>query len=205
MATSLEIATYRVYVHIIYQKMFIFREKRIQAETMKEIKDKVWLQQWKRHRRNMTWISYFLILMYGFEILSVAVTMVYYLSLSFSMDNNKASMYSCIIETFCGIGQLCGGMVFGRYLDRTRNLRFVVLANLVSIIVGNLLYSMPFHVGFLMVGRFLCGLNESLQTAFCGKIWYKLTISKKSTFSKSYEKNRLFREVLTNLLLKISF
>ena len=141
---------------------------------MKEIKDKVWLQQWKRHRRNMTWISYVLILMYGFELLSVIITMVYYLSLSFDMDNNKASMYTCIIETFCAVGQLSGSMVIGRYLDRTRNLRFVVLINLVFIIVGNMLYSMPFHVAFLMVGRFLCGLNESLQTALCGKFNHEM-------------------------------
>ena len=63
-------------------------------------------------------------------------------------------------------------MLFGRYIDRTRNLRFVFLFNLAVIFVGNLMYSIPWHIWFVLTGRFLCGINESLQTAVCGKNFF---------------------------------
>ena len=72
-------------------------------------------------------------------------------------------------ETCNAVGQLLGGFIIGRYTDRTRNLRRVFLINLLIVIIGNFLYSVPYCVAFLIVGRFLCGTNESMQTSIGGK------------------------------------
>lgn len=124
---------------------------------------------WLIRRRNTTWISYFLIFLYGIEAQSVMVTMIYYISDNFKMTTIESSFYFGIIEAIMSIGQVLGGLIIGRYTDRTRNLRLVILVNIILIMSGNLMYSLPFHLALLAAGRLLCGVNESLQTAFSGK------------------------------------
>ena len=86
----------------------------------------------------------------------------------FGITETRARFYFSIAELWCGIGQIAGGLILGRYIDCTRNFRLVFMINLVAALIGNLLYSLPLNVGFIIVGRFLCGLNESMQTAFGG-------------------------------------
>ena len=74
-----------------------------------------------------------------------------------------------ILESGYSISTAFSGILLGRYVDRTRNMRFVILLNLAVLAFGNLMYSIPYRIWWVIVGRFLCGVNESLQTTVCGK------------------------------------
>uniref|UniRef100_A0A7M5XJG7 Uncharacterized protein n=1 Tax=Clytia hemisphaerica TaxID=252671 RepID=A0A7M5XJG7_9CNID len=124
---------------------------------------------WKKSRTRTTALACILILVYGIESQSLEVTLLYYFSENFGLSLLQATFYYSVNETLFAISNLISGMLFGRYIDRTRNLRFVFLLNLGVICIGNLMYSIPWHIWLVLTGRFLCGINESLQTAVCGE------------------------------------
>ena len=126
----------------------------------------------ERRRNKATYISYFIIFLGGLEINAITVTLLYYLVENFDISFNQARMFFSICEFFNGVGEIISGACIGRYVDKTRNLRFVVLVTLWATIVGNMLYALPFHLSFIFIGRFLCGLNEVFQVALCGKPFF---------------------------------
>ena len=125
--------------------------------------------RWKKSRSQTTVLASIMILIYGIESQSLEVTLLYYFSENFGISLLQATFYYSVNETLFAVSNLISGMLFGRYIDRTRNLRFVFLLNLGVICIGNLMYSIPWHIWFVLIGRFLCGINESSQTAVCGK------------------------------------
>lgn len=137
-------------------------------EFFSRLKNSPEYKQWLKERAYNRYIAYFVMFMAGLEISSVIVSMLYYLETSFNYNMAEARFYFSITETFCGLGQICGGIMIGRYVDRTRNLKRVILLNLLLIMLGNLMYSLPISVYFVIIGRFFCGTNESLQTALGG-------------------------------------
>uniref|UniRef100_A0A7M5XMQ9 Major facilitator superfamily (MFS) profile domain-containing protein n=1 Tax=Clytia hemisphaerica TaxID=252671 RepID=A0A7M5XMQ9_9CNID len=123
--------------------------------------------EWKKNRTRTTALACILILLYGIESQALEVTVLYYFSENFGLSLLQATFYYSVMETLFAVSNLISGILFGRYIDRTRNLRFVFLLNLGVICIGNLMYSIPWHIWSVMTGRFLCGINESLQTAVC--------------------------------------
>uniref|UniRef100_A0A7M5XBD5 Major facilitator superfamily (MFS) profile domain-containing protein n=2 Tax=Clytia hemisphaerica TaxID=252671 RepID=A0A7M5XBD5_9CNID len=85
------------------------------------------------------------------------------------MTPNQSRLYYSLAEMFNAFGQMTSGLMIGRFMDRTRNLKLTCLLILCATIVGNLLYSLPFHISFILIGRFLCGFNEAFQVALCGE------------------------------------
>ena len=126
-------------------------------------------KRWQQKRNRNTYISYFLIFLGGIEGNAVSVTLLYYLNESFGMTADKLRMYYSIAEMCNGLGQISSGLLVGRYMDRTRELRFVVLFILWVTVIGNLLYALPFNMAFIIIGRFFCGFNEAFQVALCGR------------------------------------
>ncbi|XP_066932542.1 uncharacterized protein [Clytia hemisphaerica] len=126
-------------------------------------------KKWTKLLKKTTYISYFLIFLGGLEINAVQISMLYYLEESFKMTPDEVRLYYSLAEAFNALGQCFSGLLIGRYMDRTRNLKLSCLLILCATIVGNLLYSLPVHVSFIVIGRFLCGFNEAFQVAFCGE------------------------------------
>ena len=123
---------------------------------------------WKKKRSRTRIIANILIFLYGVEDQSLKITMIFYFSQNFNMTHLEATFFYSIADTVFAVSNLISGAVFGRYIDKTRNLRFVILLNLVVLVLGNLMYSIPLAIWFVLLGRFLSGINESLQTAVCG-------------------------------------
>ena len=129
-------------------------------------------KSWEKRRNKATYISYFIISLGGLEINAVMVTLLYYLVENFDISLSQARMYFSMAEFFSAVGQTISSIYIGRYVDKTRNLRLVVLVTLWATIVGNMLYALPFHLSSIFIGRFLCGLNEVFQVALCGKPFF---------------------------------
>ena len=127
------------------------------------------LKEWERKRRNLTRISYILILIYGVEDQCIRVSLLYYLTNTFGMSLSNAAFYFYICQVFVVLGQLASGMLIGRYVDRTGNLRRVILVNILLVILGNVCYTTHYHVALICLARLIIGLNESLHSAICGK------------------------------------
>ena len=123
---------------------------------------------WIKRRNINTKISYISIFLIGLEFNSVIITMLYYLLENFDITVEEARMYFSLAEMMNAFGETLGGALFGRYTDRTRNLRRVVLTCLWATIIGNIVYALPYHVACLIIGRFLCGFNEAFQVVFSG-------------------------------------
>ncbi|XP_066922701.1 uncharacterized protein [Clytia hemisphaerica] len=126
-------------------------------------------KEWIKRRNRNAFFSYFLLFLDGLETSAVTVVMLFYLQDRFHLNPDETRMFFSIAEMMNAVGQMTGGLFFGRYTDRTRNLRLVVFVNLWATIFGNLIYAIPFSVICIFIGRFLCGLNESLQVAFGGE------------------------------------
>ena len=126
-------------------------------------------QRWKKRRNRNAHLSYILLFMTGLETSVVSIVMLYYLQDRLKFSANQARMYFSVAEMFNAFGEISGGIIVGRFIDRTQNLRVVILVNLWGVIIGNLLYSLPFNIVMVIVGRFLCGLSESLQVSFSGE------------------------------------
>ena len=125
--------------------------------------------QWKKQRSRTRILANILILFSGIEHQCMEVTCIFYFHQSFGLSLTDAGFYYTVSETIFGTSNALSGISFGRYVDKTRNMRRVFLLNLVIIGLGNLMYSIPYALWWVLVGRFLCGINESLQTTFCGK------------------------------------
>ena len=139
------------------------------SNNVKHMENTTEYQQWKKSRDRNAYISCFLLFMAGLETSAVSVVMLYYIQDRFKFDLDQARLYFSFAEMFNAVGQILGGIYIGRYTDKTRNLRLVVLVNLWATVIGNLMYGLPYHILLIIAGRFICGLNESLQVAFSGK------------------------------------
>ncbi|XP_066927856.1 uncharacterized protein [Clytia hemisphaerica] len=126
-------------------------------------------KKWTKLLKKTTYISYLLSFLNGLEANAVLIVLLYYLEESFKMTPDEVRLYYSLTEAFNALGQIFSGLLMGRYMDRTRNLKLSCLLILCATIVGNLLYSLPIHVLFIIIGRFLCGFNEAFQVAFCGE------------------------------------
>ena len=97
------------------------------------------------------------------------VTVLFYFNQSLGLILLDAGFYYTVCETLFSISNAASGILFGRYVDKTRNMRIVFLLNVAVIGIGNLMYSIPFNLWWVIMGRFLCGINEALQTTVCGE------------------------------------
>ena len=135
-------------------------------EPISYVKDRHF-EKWKKQRRNTTWVFTVFSFLLGMEYSAVVLTLWYYLKALVHI--NHVPIYYSVIMVSMALTGTIGNVVFGRYIDKSRNIRrFMLIINMVSII-GNLLYTLHFSVGFLILGRLLCGFNDSITAAVSGE------------------------------------
>ena len=128
--------------------------------------------EWKQRRWRTRCLANVMIFFAGLEGQCIEVTGLFYLHNSLGLSLIDAAFYFTVCGAVYSVSNALCGISFGRYVDRTRNMRFVFLLNVAVIGFGNLMYSIPYQLWWVIVGRFLCGINESLQTTVCGKKSY---------------------------------
>ena len=126
-------------------------------------------EKWEKDREIFRWIVTAAILLYGLEDQVVVVSLLYYLMDKYNLPRHNVSFYFSMTQLFFSCVQMIAGVGLGRYADRTRNLRKVVLLNLTLTTVLNLTYTLPFPLWVIIIARSLMGVTESLQTAVLGE------------------------------------
>ena len=136
------------------------------SEEKQAIKDQTRNAQWIKKRRKTTYMIYVYALLLGTEYSSIVLTLYLYLKEIVKVDH--ISFYYSIVMTSMNLSALATGLLAGRYIDRTRNIRKFVLVVLSITMLGNVLYTLHFSVWFLVVGRILCGFGEAVNSALSG-------------------------------------
>eukprot|EP00111_Clytia_hemisphaerica_P020359 TCONS_00059973-protein len=90
-----------------------------------------------------------------FEYWSIAISGIYYYRDSFNVPNPKF-YYGCSVAVIF-ISGVISSFVCGRLMDKTRNMRGLVLNLVLFNIVGNILYTMTWSPWLPVIGRFVCG------------------------------------------------
>ena len=126
--------------------------------------------KWIQRREIFKWLSYVMIFLYGLEVQSTKYFLLYYLKDRFHIPTSMAVFCYSITEAFYSVAQIIGGAFLGRYMDRTRNLRRVVVVLMLVSFGGNVLYVSQGAIWLMVMGRFLMGFAEALQTAVIGKL-----------------------------------
>ncbi|XP_066921226.1 uncharacterized protein [Clytia hemisphaerica] len=126
--------------------------------------------KWLHQRETFKWLAYLMIFIYGLENQTTKYFLLYYFKDRFHIQTAQAVIYYSVTEALYSVAQIIGGAVIGRYTDRTRNLRRVVVGVMLLSFGGNFLYVLHGHLWLVILGRFLMGFTESLQTAVIGEV-----------------------------------
>uniref|UniRef100_A0A7M5UN57 Major facilitator superfamily (MFS) profile domain-containing protein n=1 Tax=Clytia hemisphaerica TaxID=252671 RepID=A0A7M5UN57_9CNID len=125
--------------------------------------------KWLQQRETFKWLAYLMIFLYGLENQTTKYFLLYYFKDRFHIQTAQAVIYYSVTEAIYSVAQIIGGAVIGRYTDRTRNLRRVVVGVMLLSFGGNF-YVLHGQLWLVILGRFLMGFPESLQTAVIGEV-----------------------------------
>ena len=134
---------------------------------MFEINNQQWVS-WKKKRRN-TFICYLVLMFFaGVDYTMVFATLYLYLE-DVVKTNYPNFYYGIVIALFC-FTSIVFGIIAARCLDKSRNIKLYTYIVIILQIVGNVLYALPFSEAFPLLGRFLAGFGDTLQSVYSGEI-----------------------------------
>jgi len=132
------------------------------------LEDDVW-QKWKFRRRNTVIAFLIMGVSIGIDFLVVLNTLFLYLR-----DVVKAELpevwYGVIYASFF-VSSTLFGITLGRWVDRTRKIRVYVNVTILVQLAGCFFYIIPRHPLWLMVGRTLSGISDSLAALAAGEVF----------------------------------
>lgn len=126
------------------------------------------LERWKI-KRKQTFIGYIIV---GAAI-GLDYTFMFNTLFPYLQDMIKTKwprlFYGVIIATYSLSSTLCG-VFFGRWVDKTRKIKYYTLFIIFLQIIGNLIYVIPFNVFYPLIGRLLCGIGDPFASVISGEI-----------------------------------
>ena len=136
------------------------------CENSSNNKDHETNTSWLTLRKQVTHLVYAYALIYGCEYSAIVLTLYFYLERSVKTDSINV-YFSLCMGAMAAMASV-SGVLFGRYVDKTRKIRRLVLWCVPVTVVGNLSYTLHFSAWFVVVGRLLCGLGEAVNSALTG-------------------------------------
>ena len=125
-------------------------------------------QKWLNMRKQTMIIFVFQSLLLGMDASLTLLTL--YMYLKEDIKSDMTLMYYSVISVLFYLPSLCFSAIIGYLVDRYRNVRLTFFTINVLMIVGNLLYALPYSPWFLMVGRLLAGVGGPLRSVMTGEI-----------------------------------
>ena len=104
--------------------------------------------------------------LYYFEYSSTAISAIYYYKNSFNISDPKF-YYACSMASIF-ISAVISNYMCGRIMDKTRDLRRIVLTLSSVNIIGNLTYTLTLSPWLSVFGRFVCGIGTGIGAAITG-------------------------------------
>lgn len=125
-------------------------------------------KQWKQKRYITTVLAMIQAFLIGVEYSAISVSALFYLK-DLLHAKNADFFYGLTIGAMY-ISSISSGIFLGRYTDKVRNPRGIVLSTGMLSIFGNLMYSLPYSPWLLVTGRFFCGFGDAVQAVVSGKL-----------------------------------
>ena len=120
------------------------------------------LAEWDKKRTRTYYVYLVQALFNGLELTIVQGTLWSYLTTLIDVDNPK--LFYNIINGIIFFAPIVFGSLVGRWVDKTRNLKFSLVILNTFILVGTLLYMLPFSPMFPTAGRMLHGCNFIIRS-----------------------------------------
>ena len=138
------------------------------------------LTEWKKKRESTYRVFCILAIFVGSEFSLIVPSLWFYLNDVIKTDHIK--FYYATAAAIYYIAPIFGGLVISVYVDRTRNLKPVMLTLIAFEIIGSCMYAIYLSVYFPVVARFIQGFGEvnvSLMTAEIARVFPREECTKK--------------------------
>ena len=122
---------------------------------------------YERNRRYNTIIFFSMFFAVGLESVLTISTLWAYLS-TLVHPENKHVWYGMISSSYT-VMDIISSLVLGQYIDRTRNIRLVILCCICFIIAGNIIYLFHFSPYCLLLGRIMSGIGAGWRPCVVGE------------------------------------
>ena len=126
-------------------------------------------EKWKKERSLFRCISNIYVLIYNIECVSTSLALVYYLKEEYQLSQTMSAFCYSVVQMLYAFVQMTGGLFLGKYSDRSRNIRLILLANLAVSTLCNFTYTLPVPLWIILMARAFMGVPESIKSAVLGK------------------------------------
>ncbi|XP_066921343.1 major facilitator superfamily domain-containing protein 8-like [Clytia hemisphaerica] len=125
-------------------------------------------KSWEKRRKRTSKIFYFQSIALGMEYALTFVTLYVYLK-DVIKTKHVDEFYSVISAIFI-LSQITMSLIFGHLFDKYRNLHTMFFVGNVLIIIGNILYTIPYSAWNLFAGRLISGGGGSLRAIMTSEL-----------------------------------
>ena len=132
--------------------------------------EKTKVQEWYRKRTWTTVLATIQAAMLYFDYSAFSLSGLYYWETEFTVANPK--FFYSVSMGIIFISGLLSASACGHYMDRTGDLRSIVVVTMTLNALGNLMYTFTISPFLPLIGRFLAGVNIGVQTAVSGWLVY---------------------------------
>ena len=122
---------------------------------------------WKKKRKWTVLIFIAFGFLVGVEYSAVVLSMWYFLKDTIETDH--APIYYSVGMASTALTASVSSIVIGKWIDRSRNIKFSMILISLIVAVGNVIYTLNFSVWFLIIGRLISGIADALTGAISGK------------------------------------
>ena len=126
-------------------------------------------EKWLRKRTVTTRVYAAQMVLLGIEYSVVYITLWVYIKTLVNTSNPEI-IYSLASAAYL-VSSILASFPIGKWVDRTRETKCVLIIGNGMIIIGNLMYSLPFSPYFLISGRFIAGVGNSLRSVVIGEVF----------------------------------
>ena len=133
-------------------------------------------ETWLRKRTLTSRIYAVQLLLLGVEYSVVFITLWVYINTLVDTDNPKI-IYSFASAAYL-VSSITASFPVGRWADRTRKTKTVLVIANGLIICGNMIYSLPFSPYFLIAGRFIAGVGSTTRPVIIGEVFRSYKVDK---------------------------
>ena len=124
-------------------------------------------RSWYQKRRFTTIFGIAQQCLFYFEYSAIAISGLYYYQSSFGISHSNF-FYGCLMAALF-FSSIFSVYICGRIMDRTRELRKIVMLLHACNIAGNLIYTTTFSPWCPVIGRLICGISIGAQVIFSGR------------------------------------
>ena len=127
------------------------------------------LKTWKKKRTRTFTVFCIVVLFLGMEYSMTFTTLLLYLKNMNLKESNLDVFYAAISAAYY-ISSIISSLIIGHLNDRIRCVRVIFAVCLALVVLGNILYSLPYSPHLLLTGRFIAGIGGAIRPVVSSEI-----------------------------------